>query len=116
MTKKTTRSYAPQFLADLLTYNTQVLMDSGLDEEAATAAAREVCRRMCGEWGGQLIYFPHWLRESLTERDQQVWEEFDGRNHSALAKKYNVSVQRIYRIVEIMRVQENDKRQGKLAI
>jgi Mor family transcriptional regulator len=116
MMAKTTRSTAPEFLADLLDFNKQVLMENGFAEEKATEIARQVSKKMCERWGGQLIYFPYWLREEISERDRNIYAEFNGKNHAALSLKYKLSVQAIYRIVELMRREEVAERQKTLEI
>ncbi|MDN5451260.1 MAG: DNA-binding protein, partial [Enterobacterales bacterium] len=46
------------------------------------------------------------------QRDLQIFSEFNGRNHSELAKKYSVSLQWIYKIVKAVRKEEQDRMQG----
>ncbi len=108
---KTTNSRAPEFLADLLAHTKQTLMNHGFSEEQADLIAREISIVMRHTWGGQQIYFPHWLRESLSERDRQIYDEFTGGNHSELASKYHVSVQWVYKIVKSVQAEEVARRQ-----
>lgn len=112
--EKKTRSSAPEFLAELLDHSTHVLTESGLDKEQARLIARNISKRMCETWGGQLIYFPYWLREELSERDRKIYDEFNGSNHQELSRKHHMSLQAIYRIVNYVRAEEIAKRQTTL--
>lgn len=114
MNKKNTRSRAPEFLADLLDFSKGVLMNNNISQEHALKISREISKQMCAQWGGQLIYFPYWLREELSERDLKIYEEFSGDNHQELSRKYHLSIQAIYRIVNIVRSQEIARRQATL--
>ncbi|HSH71583.1 MAG TPA: Mor transcription activator family protein [Methylophilaceae bacterium] len=116
MSKKQKHSVAAEFLEDLIYFNKQVLMAAGIEEEKATVMSRDTAKKMCDEWGGQIIYFPKWLRAGLSDRDMQLWNEFNGKNQSELARKYNLSIQNVYRIIDFMRVQETAKRQGQLTL
>lgn len=114
MNKKNSRSRAPEFLADLIDYSKGVLMKHGICQDDATKISRDISKQMCEEWGGQLIYFPYWLREELSERDLKIYEEFKGDNHQDLSRKHHLSIQAIYRIVNIVRTQEIARRQSSL--
>jgi len=67
---------------------------------------------MCTTWGGQQVYFPLGIREELSARDQQIYDEFNGTNQSDLARKYKVSVQWVYKIIERVRMADIAKRQS----
>lgn len=111
---KKTRHRAPEFLANLLEYSQLVLVKNGIKPEHATKISREISKQMCDVWGKQLIYFPEWLREELSERDLRIYQEFNGYNHQDLARKYDLSIQAIYRIISIVRFEELSRRQGAL--
>ena len=59
----------------------------------------EVALVLARHFGGQNIYFPKLDRTMLPERDRRIREEFTGRNHKFLARRYNLSVQRVRDIV-----------------
>jgi Mor family transcriptional regulator len=111
-----TKHMAPQFLADLIDYSNCVLVKHGIDKELAANIAKEISKQMCSEWGGQLIYFPYWLRIEISERDLKIYSEFNGINHAELSRKYKRSIQSIYRIVNAVRMEEIAKRQGTLGL
>jgi Mor family transcriptional regulator len=114
MNKKQTRSSAPEFLADLIDYSKCVLVKHGITNDNAEKIARDISKQMCEQWGGQLIYFPYWLRMELSERDQVIFNEFNGHNHQELSRKYKMSIQSIYRIVNFVREEEIARRQSAL--
>lgn len=75
----------------------------GVTPEAARLAMREVAHELCREFGGQPIYVPkddEFLRDA---RNDQIWAEFDGTNHLALAAKHHLTHVQIYAIVAEMR-------------
>jgi Mor family transcriptional regulator len=82
-----------------------------LDKEQAEQLGREIADRMAGHWGGQNIYFPMGLSYKLSQRDQAIYNEFNGINHSELARKHHVSLQWIYKIVKTVQKEETAKRQ-----
>ena len=57
----------------------------------------DLAQRLAAEFGGQTIYFP--ARPAAGQRDAEILAEFDGSNHEALARKYHISLQWVYRLV-----------------
>lgn len=109
------KSKGPELLVDLAQHVAFTLAELiGLDEEKAEQAGREIANRMAAHWGGQNIYFPMGLTYKLSQRDQQIYDEFNGTNHSDLARKYGVSLQWIYKIVKTVRQEEIARRQGDM--
>jgi Mor family transcriptional regulator len=109
------KSKGPELLVDLAENVAQGLIELlKVDSEVAEHAGREIANRMAAHWGGQNIYFPMGLTYKLSQRDHQIFEEFNGQNHSELARKYGVSLQWIYKIVKAVRQEEIAKRQGAL--
>lgn len=84
-------------LFDLIDKSTAVLeRESGLDHEAAHAAACSIASEVAKDWGGMQIYFP----KGLSLRDIKIFQEFTGNNHTELARKYNLTEVRVYQILE----------------
>lgn len=104
----------PELLTDLADKLTEALVARGLDREKAREVGKEAAEFVRGEWGGQLVYIPKGTRFDLTQRDLEIWREFNGHNHADLVRKHGVTIQRIYQIVAAMREQELRKRQGSL--
>ena len=109
------KSKGPELLVDLAEQCAVVLRESaGLDKDKAEQVGREIAERMASHWGGQNIYFPMGLSYKLSQRDRQIFADFNGANHSELARKYSASLQWIYKVVKTVRQEEMARRQGAL--
>lgn len=109
------KSKGPELLVDLAQHTAVALTELlGIDPAQAEQAGREIADRMAGHWGGQNIYFPMGLSYKLSQRDQQIYDAFNGTNHSELARQYGVSLQWIYKIVKAVRTMETARRQGDM--
>lgn len=109
------RSKGPELLTDLSAHVAATLVElASIDQDKADQLAREIADRMAAHWGGQNIYFPMGLSVKLSRRDQQIYDEFNGTNHSELARKFGVSLQWIYKIVKTVRQEEIARRQGDM--
>ncbi|GFM37713.1 Mor transcription activator family protein [Desulfovibrio psychrotolerans] len=64
---------------------------SGLPENLG----RVVSSRLAEEWGGQLVYIPM----NIGRRNARIYDQFTGDNVHDLAKKFRLSVQRVYKII-----------------
>lgn len=103
----------PELVADLEDQIADCLKrDLILDKHKAKELAVKVARHITDNWGGQLIYIPKNTLGRISDRDMEVYRDFDGRNHAALAKKYGLTMQHIYRIVKEVGIRERAKRQG----
>ena len=101
----------PEILADLAQRVVAHLIKGGVDQAQAGAISREVVEEIRHHWGGQLVYIPQGLSFEKRQEYEKIWKAFDGHNHDKLAREFKRSVSQIYRIVEIMRVEEMRKRQ-----
>lgn len=106
----------PELVADLEAQAIACLMENvpTLDGQTATIISKKLSQHLSCNWGGQLIYFPKNQGGELDERDKQIYAEFDGKNHQELVRKYNLAVQRIYKIVKAAAAHEMANRQGSL--
>ena len=106
----------PELVADLEAQAVACLLSvcPMIDHQSATVISKQLSRHLSDNWGGQLIYFPQNHGGKLDERDKQIYEEFDGRNHAYLARKYNLAIQQIYKIVKTVGQYELANRQGSL--
>lgn len=100
-----TDSRIPELVADLEAQAAAFLAAEQIPSHTAQLVSRKLSRHLCSNWGGQLIYFPKNQGGELDERDKQIYAEFNGRNHHELAKKYNLTEQRIYKIVKLAKQQ-----------
>ena len=106
----------PELVADLEAQAIACLMENvpTLDGQTAIIISKKLSQHLSCNWGGQLIYFPKNQGGKLDERDKQIYAEFNGKNHQELARKYNLAVQQIYKIVKAVGAHEMANRQGSL--
>lgn len=104
-----------ELLTDLSQQVAHMLVElATVPQDVAGAIGKEVADRMALHWGGQNLYFPMGKALKLSQRDRQIYAEFNGDNHSELARKFGLSLQWVYAIVKAVRQEEIDRRQGKL--
>lgn len=106
------RNKAPELLAEMAHHVSAVLKemtDMGTDE--ADNIAFEVITRIAEQWGGCQFYFPKGVAMQYYRRYRQIYQDFTGSNHTDLAKRYHLSIQRIYKIIDIVRTEEIRRRQ-----
>lgn len=102
----------PELLTDLASRAQKILAEkTGMETSLAEHVGFEIAREMAENWGGQSIYVPKGHEMQLHNRDEQVWDDFDGHNHNQLAAKYKISVQWVYTIVKRMRASKFRKMQ-----
>lgn len=105
----------PELVADLEDQTAACLIaELAMEKSRALEVAKKVARHITNNWGGQLIYIPKYHFGQLLERDRKLYEEFNGHNHAALSKKYNLTVQQVYRIVKEVGMRERAKNQSDL--
>lgn len=102
---------APDLLADLAKHTVVAAKEFGLCEELAENLGMIVAMKISQSWGGLNVYMPKALELFACEREKQIYNEFNGVNHAYLAKKYNLSLQWIYKIVKKVQKEEVNKRQ-----
>ena len=85
-----------------------------VDQAAASQISNELMYQISQDWGGQSIYIIKDDSFQAEERDVQIYKEFNGYNHTELARKYDLTEAYIYRIVKRMAEQERNRRQPSL--
>ena len=75
-----------------------------MDKERAEHVGNEIANRMAAHWGGQLIYFPIGTAIKLSARDLAIWNDFTGKNHSDLARKYGTLHQKALLVMILLLV------------
>lgn len=104
----------PELLQDLADQIGLKLVELGITPEKAADIGFASAEHMREHWGGQPIYLPKGVQYDFSRRDLEVFEKFNGHNHAALAREYNLTVMRIYQIVKAVRAELVKKRQGAL--
>lgn len=105
-----------EFNRDLIDHTLAVLKRHNINDAAAADIAHALAHNIAQAWGGLNVYFPKRDSVALNARDQAIWDEFNGDNHSELAKKYNVSVQWVYKVVKRKRAADIQSRQQSFLV
>ncbi len=109
------RENIPEFILFLKDTLKHYLIEiANLPNEEAQSIANAATNRVCAVHGGEVTYIPKGTIQFLSERDIKIYHEFRGNNHIQLARKYDLSVQRIYAIVKEVSKSEIAKRQPDL--
>lgn len=61
-------------------------------------------------YAGEYVYVPSSLLARIAARDRRIYSEFDGNNHTELARKYGVTVIHMYRIIKKQRAQSANRK------
>lgn len=81
---------------------------------ADTKIAIAMLNRICREFGGVQLYLPRGRQLEAEIMNLSIWHEFKGDNVEELSRKYDKSMQHIYRVVAKMRKREVKHRQPDL--
>ncbi len=103
-----------ELLSDVADHTTAILVEHGIDEGLADQVGCAISNHLAESWGGQNLTVPKDYLYRLSERDMMIYKEFNGRNHSALSRKYHVSVRAIYKIIKRTHKRVIDKTQISL--
>ena len=85
-----------------------------LDVIQATDIARVAVSGIQERFRGDAIYISTGYAERVSERDWQIWEQFNGSNHAALARKFEITERAVYLVIERVRPLAISKVQGDL--
>lgn len=100
-----------QFLQDIASDISEELIAAGIDKTTAQEIALRTADRIRHRYGGDAIYVPRGLVLILGKRDLEMYGKYDGTNHFALAKEYELTVRQIYTIVARVRAADFARRQ-----
>lgn len=89
----------PEILKDLRSSIADSALKKGLGIVDANELAHESAELIRKNWGGMLIYICKGRSYELSERDLKIWNEFNNNNHHEICKKYNISIQWLYKII-----------------
>lgn len=97
-------SKLPEIINDLVDVSAQAIVSElELEEQKATQLGELIAQHFCDLYGGCQIYIPVGFVLKLSQRDRQIFTEFDGKNHSELAKKWGCSERAIYGVIRRVR-------------
>ena len=89
----------PQILADIA----QLLrsqLNEHLPNTLADTLAMAQTELLSRTYSGSQVYFPKQEVLKRHQRNQALYREFTGNNHADLARRYHLTVTRVYEIVE----------------
>ena len=89
---------------------------SGLADARRAQLALQMTDALRAEIGGTQPYLSKGVRFDLSLRDRQILDEFNGRNHDMLARKYDLTPRQIYSILDEQLRLERARRQGTLPL
>ncbi|WP_286807719.1 MULTISPECIES: Mor transcription activator family protein [unclassified Marinimicrobium] len=92
-----------QLLSEAADRVARVLREFNIPEDRAEQCGSAVADDLAQHWAGQNITIPKDYRYKLTQRDLEIWDKFNGRNHLELAREYDLTVNAIYRIAKRIR-------------
>lgn len=104
----------PKALAELVDVLACELGRSGMSAEQAMAQARKLALVQAHYMGGRAYYIPTGDHLKAALRDRAIWDEFNGRNIDALARKHGLSVPQTYAVVAEQRGLARKRIQGRL--
>lgn len=76
-------------------------------EEDIEKFTNDAFKEFCMLYGGISVYIPMPKSDYLNARSKIIEKEFDGKNHLELARKYGISIQTVYKILERARKRKN---------
>lgn len=100
-------------LKDLKVSIREALIAKAFDPHHADRAAQIAVDTLREIYGGDQPYIPK-DDERLDKRDWEIWQEFNGTNHAALAKKHGLTERQIYNRIAIIRPIAQARMQGNL--
>lgn len=106
-------SKGPELLIDLADMTFDVLKDH-VGEELGRSISLKLVDKMRHHWGGQIVYFPKGQSLDALARDIKMYAEFNGSNHAALARRYDLSLQQVYGRIRFIRESRFAEQQGDM--
>lgn len=89
----------PKALSELVDVLACELVRGGMEQEQAKVQARKLALVQAHYMGGRAYYIPTGEHLKAALRDRAIWDEFNGRNIDALARKHGLSVPQTYAVV-----------------
>ena len=73
-----------------------------------------VCEVIRRDWSGDNLYLPKGLAHDINKRDLEMYEAFNGSNHSELSKRFGITVRQVYERLGLVGAAEFNRRQPGL--
>jgi len=101
-----------ELLENIHAHARKILEEHGIESDIADQAGAAISNHLAEDWGGQVITIPKDYHYKLASRDALIYEDFDGRNHSQLARKYGMTVRGIYKVISRVRAKGDPNQPG----
>ena len=95
-----TQEKVHNFIQSLYHATYQGLMQANINKDQADSIACEITDSVLDEFGGENLYIPRNITGKVAKRNAKIYVEFTGNNHDLLAKKYGLTLQRVYAIIK----------------
>lgn len=89
-----------ELLEEIRAYTKSVCSDFGIATDIADQVGTALADQLADNWGGQIVTFPKDHKYKLAMRDIEIYNEFNGRNHGELARRYQMTVRGIYKVIK----------------
>lgn len=105
----------PDVLEAMAQAAAQVLLGKGQTREFAQTTAFEITERIRTTVGGTNTYIPRGQDYELSQRDEEIYKKFNGRNYFELAQQFMLTEVRVRDIVKVGVRRDQARRQYTLA-
>ena len=114
MTKSTMESLRDEFFDNLASQVIEVLREMNIDEGKAEIAAAEVVTIIVAKHGGEQLYIPKDYTHKSQDRAVAVYDACNGRNHTEVARAFDISPRSVYRIYKRIKAHVIAQKQGDI--
>jgi len=106
----------PEILQDLKRHILAESKKQSITDAVAEQVAHGATEQIRRDWGGLSVYIPKGIMYALSERDQQIYDDFNGNNHHEICRKYKISMQWLYKIIAAQKQIDLRNRQNDLFV
>lgn len=71
-----------------------------LEIKVSSTLADNVMKNLTAMFGGEAVYFKKNTRKTVSDKKEKIKQEFNGSNQVELARRYNLTLVRIYKILK----------------
>lgn len=89
------------FIDDVFLLVREEMINHNIETEKASNAALSVTKKISDNWAGCQVYVCTGKLKEAANRSAKIKAEFTGNNHRQLSRKYNLSLQRVYKILRV---------------
>ncbi|WKE65035.1 Mor transcription activator family protein [Gallaecimonas kandeliae] len=101
-----------ELLEDIHAQVAKVAQEFGIKEDVADQVGCAIADHLAENWGGQNFTIPMDHHYRISQRDAEIYDRFNGRNHHVLAKEFNMTVRGIYKVIKRVRAKGDPNQPG----